>query len=136
MTSFEAMTRVTPDTLLPGLVQILAQTHHHGLPVVNADGTLYGLVTSQDVETALRYGNTQIRAGDIASREVRVTFPDETLADALRHFAEHDIGRVPVVERQPPHRLVGMLRRADIVRAYALAAHEVHHRQYIAEHRF
>lgn len=136
MTPFEVMARVTPDTLLPELVQLLAQTHHHGLPVVNADGTLYGIVTLQDVEAALRCGHTQIRAGDIASREVRVTFPDETLADALRHFAEHDIGRVPVVERQPPHQLIGMLRRADIVRAYALAAHDVHYRQHVAEHRF
>lgn len=133
MTPLEELVRVAPDTPLSVLVQVFERTHHHGLPVVDAEGNLCGTVTLQDVEQALRRGQSDLTAQDVCARDVRVTFPDETLESALRHFAELDIGRIPVVDRQHPRRLVGMLRRANIVRAYALAAHDLHQRQHLAE---
>ncbi len=52
---------------------------------------------------------------------MRTVFPDESLAEALRHFGVLDVGRVPVVDRGNPSRVVGILRRGDIVRAYSHA---------------
>lgn len=63
------------------------------------------------------------------TRSVRVIFPDETLEDAMRHLAALDVGRLPVVSRDDPHCLVGMLRRNDIIRAYATTAFDVQARR-------
>jgi CIC family chloride channel protein len=37
---------------------------------------------------------------------------------ALKRLGTRDVGRLPVVDRQNPKRLVGVIRRHDIVRAY------------------
>ncbi|RIK44229.1 MAG: hypothetical protein DCC57_17330, partial [Chloroflexi bacterium] len=50
-----------------------------------------------------------------------VAYPDESLGAALRRMSTRDIGRLPVVARQDPRRLVGLLRRSNVIRAYDLA---------------
>ena len=50
----------------------LAQTRHHGLPVVDMDGNLSGILTVQDIE--MSQGET---VGEACTREVEVAFPDE-----------------------------------------------------------
>jgi CIC family chloride channel protein len=44
------------------------------------------------------------------------------LEDALRRFGSRDVGRLPVVERADPRKIVGLLRRGDIITAYAQAS--------------
>ena len=36
-------------------------------------------------------------------------------------MSQKDLGRLPVVSRDNPRRLVGILRRADVIRAYDIA---------------
>ena len=58
-------------------------------------------------------------------------YPDETVGTALRRMAPRDISRLPVVSRDDPRHLVGVVRRNDIVRAYdvgALRREEARHR--------
>jgi CIC family chloride channel protein len=62
-----------------------------------------------------------LRVGDVCVRDLQVAFPDETLDVALRRMSSRDIGRLPVVARTDPRRLVGILRRTHIVRAYEIA---------------
>ena len=121
MTPIEEMVTVTPDTPLTDLARIFDETHHHGLAVLDEKGELYGVVTLADLERA---GSERLVTGkvrDICTTRVRTAFPDETLEDALRHFGALDVGRIPVVDRANPRRVVGMLRRGDIIRAYSHA---------------
>jgi CIC family chloride channel protein len=69
--------------------------------------------------------------GDVATRELVAAYPDETMDEALRRMSVRDLGRMPVVARDDPRRLLGMLRRADVVRAYDLALT----RRTVARHR-
>ncbi len=94
----------------------LAQTRHHGLPVVDADGNLSGILTVQDIE--MSQGET---VGEASTREVEVAFPDKSLNMALRRISHRDIGRLPIVARENPRKLLGVLRRADIIHAYEIA---------------
>jgi chloride channel protein, CIC family len=59
--------------------------------------------------------------GDCCTRKLLVAYPDETLAAALHRLSVRDIGRLPVVARDDPHHLLGMLRRSAMIRAYDLA---------------
>jgi CIC family chloride channel protein len=47
-----------------------------------------------------------------------VAYPDEPVWSALKRLGTRDVGRLPVVDRNNPTRLVGVIRRYDIVRAY------------------
>ncbi len=59
-----------------------------------------------------------------------VTHPDEPLYDAIAKLLKHNIGRLPVVERDHPGRVMGYLGRGDI-----LAARMRHHEEEELRHR-
>jgi CIC family chloride channel protein len=99
--------------------KVLTETRHHGLPVVDTEGLLVGILTVVDVEHARERGSET--AGEACTRNLDVTYPDEPLNLALRRMSRRDLGRLPVVSRQDPRRLVGILRRADIIHAYDIA---------------
>jgi CIC family chloride channel protein len=100
----------------------LLQSHHHGLPVVDQAGNLVGIITLQDLDRAhSQDGAAEKSVGEAATRDLEVAHPDETMDLALRRMSVRDLGRMPVVERDNPRHLLGMLRRSDIVRAYDLA---------------
>ena len=43
---------------------------------------------------------------------------------SLSQFGGRDVGRIPVVDRNEPTKLLGVLRRHDIIRAYSKAVGE------------
>jgi hypothetical protein len=47
-----------------------------------------------------------------------VTYPDELLEDAVAKMVSHDVGRLPVVDRDEPGRLLGHLGRSGIAAAW------------------
>ncbi len=120
----EAMTTdvdVVPLSMsLEELADEFARTHHHGFPVVNDADELVGVVGIQDLERALERGPIEGKTvDDIATTEdLLVAYPHEPMWMALRRMGTRDVGRLPVVEQEGSRRLVGTVRRADIIRAY------------------
>lgn len=100
---------------------VLMQTRHHGLAVLNLGDELIGVFTVQDLERANNPGSPQLTVGQVCTRELLTAYPDEAIGAALRRMGTRDIGRLPVISRDNPRCLVGLLRRADLVRAYDLA---------------
>ncbi len=126
ITVIEVMQRDTPvlrdrDSVVTAS-EMLTQTRHHGLPVVDLSDALVGILTVQDLDRAQAEGEpAQRTVGDICTRELLTAFPDETIGAALRRMGARDVGRLPVVARDNPRQLLGMLRRTDMVRAYDMA---------------
>jgi len=122
----QAMTRdfpaVPPTMLVRDLVTKLRRTGHHGFPVVNKKGEFVGVVTISDVEAAMLKGaSPNLTVDDIASRSVVVAYPDEYIHDVFVKLGTRDVGRIPVVDRNNPKHLLGVLRRHDVVVAYGRA---------------
>jgi chloride channel protein, CIC family len=125
----EVMVRqpVTVPVHLPvnQLANEFIRTGRHGFPVLNEDGSLFGVVSLEDYRRALEQPTenaSQLTVRDIASQDVISVFPDETVGVALRRMSPRDISRLPVVARDDPRHLVGVVRRNDIVRAYEVGA--------------
>jgi len=110
-------------TPLKQLSNAFAQTHHHGLPVVDDRGHLAGVVSIQDMDRALAAGDTSGKTvADIATTEgLMVAYPHEPVGEALRRLGTRDLSVLPVLEREGSRRLVGILRRRNIIRAYNYA---------------
>lgn len=114
----------TVPTNLP--VHLLAsefiRTGQHGFAVVDEDGGLFGVVSLEDYRRASRERHAASPGGlavcDIASVDVVTVFPDDSVGTALRRMAPRDLSRLPVVARDNSRRLLGTVRRTDIVRAY------------------
>jgi len=122
----EAMTRemdtVRTDMTLRELEAEFDRTLHHGFPVLDEAGRFYGVVTVKDLRRALERGaSLDTRVRDIATTDVMVAYPDEPMAAALQRLSVRGVGRLPVVSREDPTQLLGMVRRMDIIRAYNIA---------------
>jgi CIC family chloride channel protein len=120
----EAMTwdfpTVPPTMLVRDLVAKLRRTGHHGFPVVDDKGNLVGVVTIADVEAAMTKGSPpDLTVRDIASKSVMVAYSDDYIHDVLVRMGSQDVGRIPVVDRRNPKRLLGVLRRHDVLTAYS-----------------
>lgn len=101
--------------------QLLDQFRISGLPVVDTQGDLIGIITEADIISKVnRYGlldQSGLRVADIMSRNVTTVDEDTPVGDIATLLTERKIKRVPVVRQG---RLVGIVSRGDIVHAVAM----------------
>jgi chloride channel protein, CIC family len=107
-----------------------AVSHHQGLFIVDGDGQLAGVITRGDVLRSLDQDpggvSTVLEAG---SRDLIVAFPDETISEASDRMLQNEIGRLPVVDRSDPRKLIGYLGRHGVMAARLRRLHEEHVRE-------
>jgi len=123
VTAAQVMTQnyptILPETPVNDLIARLRKTGHHGFLIADAVGNLQGVVTISDVEAAMAEGDIKdLTAADIATKNLITAYPDQPLHDVLVKLGAREVGRIPVVDRNNPKRLLGALRRSDIIRAY------------------
>jgi CBS domain-containing protein len=95
-----------------------AMLRHQAMLVVDAKESLRGIVTRGDLLKALRDGRTRQTVLDAGHSDVSVAYPDDSVRDALNRMLQHNVGRLPVVARDEPTRIVGYLSRGDVISAH------------------
>ena len=128
---------VSPETTFPDLVDRLLEHGISGLPVVDADNQLVGIVTEADLITKEAYGGERRRAlaaladlvggghtrwapkgqgataAQVMTMPVHTARPSESVRAAARRMIEERVKRLPVVD---DGRVVGILSRTDLLR--------------------
>jgi H+/Cl- antiporter ClcA/CBS domain-containing protein len=92
--------------------------------VADADGRLAGIVTRGDVMRAMTTGRANDTVLDAGATDLIVAFPEETLQEATTKMLKRNIGRLPVVARDNPTKIIGYLGRAEILAAHLRRTHE------------
>lgn len=92
---------------------------HNGFPVLDGQGALVGVVSRRALLTGPAEGAVQ----DRLSRAPSIVFLDSSLRDAADQMVLEDIGRLAVVDRAEPTRLLGILTRSDLLRAHGPRLH-------------
>src|SRR5436189_1316699 len=87
-----------------------------GFPVMDANDRLLGVITRRDVLDPSKPDTT--RAADLITRAPSVIFLDNSLREAADHMVRENVGRLPVVARDNPRRIVGFITRSDLLRAH------------------
>lgn len=113
---------LAPDFPVGKLGRLFNKKRLTGFPVVDPAGALLGMVTLTETQTA--YGDEAAPPPDLQVSRImrapgRPLFPDDAIAEAARRMSSEDIDRLPVVDRADPRRLVGIISRSDLLRAYA-----------------
>jgi CBS domain-containing protein/ribosomal protein S27AE len=116
MKAREIMTRnvicITEDATMEDAARLLARNRISGLPVVNREGSLVGLITEHDL--IAKQGRM---VADLMSRGV-ISVSADTDVDQVQHLLTNQrIRRVPVLENG---KVVGILSRSDLVRQIAM----------------
>ena len=92
------------------------------VPVVDADDKLLGIVSEHDLLAALDDGHKlgAVTAGEIMTCNPYSIHPEAMLPTLVHVFRASDLIRVPVVDAKD--KLVGIIARRDVLRAYLAAA--------------
>ncbi|HEU4563827.1 MAG TPA: chloride channel protein [Gemmatimonadaceae bacterium] len=115
---------VPPEATIGQLIAAAAATRHGVLPVVEADGSLVGLISHHALREAI------VARGDLASVVVaedlaepaEALTPQQSLRQAMAAMNARGLDALPVVDRRDGHhRFVGLLARADVLRVYERA---------------
>ena len=95
-------------------------------PVLDDQDRLAGVVTRQALVGA---PSPTGRVDDLMIRDVVVVHADDTLRTVASRFAQHAITSAPVVARDDPHRLVGLLTVDHLLEGRLRDLAEEHHRE-------
>ncbi|SFM85460.1 chloride channel protein [Methanolobus profundi] len=109
---------VSENKNVGALVALMQSSRHAGFPVLDQNGKLCGIVTLKDVRDKVGHDELEKTINEIASKDVEIAFPDESLNTVLKRLAAKDIGRLPVVSRSDSSKLLGIITRSDIVKLY------------------
>lgn len=125
---------VEPGASLKEAARLLAANRVSGLPVVTSEGAVLGIVSEADVlakESDVAGNAPRAEGHDLHDARVvgeAMTAPALTIepsrrvAAAAKMMVEHSVNRLPVVENG---KLVGIVTRADLVRAFVRTDAEI-----------
>jgi CBS domain-containing protein len=106
-------TTISSDTTIQEAARTMKSEDVGSLPIVDGD-RLVGTLTDRDIAIrAVAEGKgADTPAGEIASKDLVTIDPQQSLEEAARLMAEHQLRRLPVCEEDG--RLVGILAQADL----------------------
>jgi len=91
-------------------------SRHEALLLVDDKQQLAGIITRGDVIRALaENGENHTTVSGAGSHNVIVTYADELLYEAVSKMVHNNIGRLPVVSRREPRRIVGYIGRSNLM---------------------
>ena len=104
---------ISEDTTVAEAHRLLLRYGHTGMPVIDGNQVVVGIVSRRDIEKAMRHelGHAPVRG--YMSRNVISANPEMSIEDVTRLIIQNDIGRVPVLEKG---QLVGIITRTDVLR--------------------
>jgi len=102
------------NILVTDVIKLLLRWHISGVPIVDDNGNLQGIITEHDVVNFAISGQAaDTTAAEVMTTDVETYSPDTLLAEVINCFSSRRIRRVPVVEDR---KIVGIISRRDIIR--------------------
>ncbi len=96
---------------------------HKSYPVVDADGTITGIVSRADILRWSREGPGNAETLGDARAPLIFGYPEELVEQLADRMAGENVGRVPIIDRESG-RLVGLVARRDLLRVRARVRRE------------
>ncbi|MBN68769.1 MAG: sodium:proton exchanger [Gimesia sp.] len=102
------------------VISFIEHSHDNTFPVIGPNEEVVGVIRYQDLSNPLfdpKIGSL-VRAADLANNLETVVYPDDSLARVWSKFREGSYDCLPVVSREQPHRMLGVIRRWEILKYY------------------
>ncbi|MEU2999292.1 CBS domain-containing protein [Streptomyces sp. NPDC006995] len=117
-----------PTTSFKEVVRLLDHHRINGLPVVDTDDKVLGVLSGSDLvcAQACREGSAPplaVTAQDMMSSPAITVHPEQSVADAARLMERRGVERLPVVDEAD--RLIGIATRRDLLRVFLRADEDI-----------
>lgn len=111
---------VSPAATFDELVDFIEASHDNTFPVVNDENVMMGVIRYTDVRDALFYPRLGrlVCAADLAVPSPPRLHADDPVTRAWELFLHSQDDSWPVVTREEPYKLMGMVRRKDLLRLF------------------
>lgn len=101
------------DAHIVDALQIIVGKKIGGLPIVDHDGTLAGILTERDVLRVLAADHSPLFVEDVMSSSLKVTAPDSPISAVTKDMTRFKFRRLPVISNDV---LFGIITATDIMR--------------------
>lgn len=91
--------------------------NYTGFPVVD-EGRLVGMITFDDIRRIPPHEQEKMTVKEVAVRAPITINPHQSAKMAMDIMYENDVGRLAVVEKDNAQKLIGIITRSDVIRAY------------------
>jgi len=109
----QRVTTIPHTASIADVTEIIVRKKIGGLPIVDEDEALAGIVTERDVMKALATEETEIMVEEIMSTGLRVTGPETPIGTVTREMMTHGFRRLPLVMDDV---LYGIVSASDIMK--------------------
>ena len=111
---------IPEDMGFESVLQCMIGSNQQDFPVVDIERNLVGIISMTDLRTAMADASLHslLVAGDIAVTGVTAVTMDDSLNTALKAMAVVNVRELPVVSKENPRKIISMVSRKDITRAY------------------
>jgi tRNA nucleotidyltransferase (CCA-adding enzyme) len=103
---------VNDKTTVDEVAMILRDTGCSGMPVVDDDEHLVGVISRRDFKKVRKSNQMQSPVKAFMSRNIITIEHDKGAIEAARLMIKHDIGRIPVMEQG---KVIGIITRSDVM---------------------
>ncbi|WP_426367909.1 CBS domain-containing protein [Streptomyces sp. E-08] len=117
----DGVVSTVPATSFREVAEMLAKHEISGVPVVDEDDHVVGVVSGSDL-----LARRDLTARDLMTTPAVTVHAEETVADAARLMGRRGVERLPVVDAE--ERLVGIATRRDLLYAYLRPDAEIRRR--------
>ncbi|WP_457553231.1 CBS domain-containing protein [Desulfobacula sp.] len=101
---------VNLDTKVEEVAMILRECGCTGVPVVDVDGHIKGVISRRDFKKIRKSKHMLAPVKAFMSRNIVTISSNKSVIEAARLMIKHDIGRIPVTEKD---KIVGIITRSD-----------------------
>jgi CBS domain-containing protein len=109
----QQMTTLPDSATIDDAIEIIINRKVGGMPIVDNDGVLVGIVTERDVMKVLATERSGLCVNDIMTTALRVTDPDCPIRTVTRDMTNHRFRRLPVVSNDIVY---GIITTTDIMK--------------------
>ena len=113
-------TLIDQNTTLRRSMRIVADSRDTHFPVVDGSRELVGIFSLSDLRRIYLEHEVEdmVIARDFMREQVSTVMPGDSLHDVQRLFTRRAVSALPVVDPENPRRVIALLRRNDVGRAY------------------
>jgi len=110
---------VKPETTLADALEVMFKARYHDV-LIEKDGAFHGIVTWNEIMKIKPEQRNELRVEQLPIKQVSV-FSDESILEAYKVMTREKIDLIPVVDREAPTKVVGVLTSEGVAYAYEKA---------------